>query len=354
VSFQGFGNPKPTLIDAVDVLQKFNGLTITIDSGAFKRDTGVKDILGQPLGRLPIPPMRDVPLCDVLRAMLARVSPGTTFLCDGQGIEITTRRQALVVGQYAIRSRFIAYQSRVKTAGLLPIFWGDLYGIEPAQLLGEICYWNHVMSTNAKVHVAEAMATPRRADAGKTNRLRPIDESRGGLNPVDMPLFKLPPETNLENHQPIAAGILKATKVFLYEGLPHQQFERRVLEQERKSKKTLELHCFSFYQELLPLKEDDAQKLLELVCTSGSFQRWDWLKLCGQFHPDYCLEWQQGKDSYRVLVLKQAKIPRAAGFRSPVVDSVSSPFCSMRSSRIVPISTLASPTLFSANLLLTP
>jgi hypothetical protein len=57
---------------------------------------------------------------------------------------------------------------------------------------------------------------------------------------------------------------------------------------------------------------------------------------------------------YVCLGLKQAKIPRPAAFRSHIVDGVPSPFCSVRSSRIGPISTLASPTLFSANLLLTP
>jgi hypothetical protein len=41
------------------------------------------------------------------------------------------------------------------------------------------------------------------------------------------------------------------------------------------------------------------------------------------------------------LDLKQAKIPRPAAFRSHIVDGVPSPFCSVRSSRFVPISTVA-------------
>ena len=38
------------------------------------------------------------------------------------------------------------------------------------------------------------------------------------------------------------------------------------------------------------------------------------------------------------LALKQAKIPRSAGFRTHVVEGVPSPFCSVRSSRAIPIS----------------
>jgi hypothetical protein len=43
----------------------------------------------------------------------------------------------------------------------------------------------------------------------------------------------------------------------------------------------------------------------------------------------------------RILGLKQAKIPRSAGVRTQVLDGVPSPFCSVRSSRAVPISTSA-------------
>jgi hypothetical protein len=112
----------------------------------------------------------------------------------------------------------------------------------------------------------------------------------------------------LDSYHVIAAGVQRAKKVVLYEGLPHQCSEIEQLKAELKSKKTKEFHKFPFYQELLPLKEEDAKRLTALFCDSESFKPvreiW-WLgvtKLCGKYHPDYCIEWQDGKDVYQVLV----------------------------------------------------
>lgn len=109
-------------------------------------------------------------------------------------------------------------------------------------------------------------------------------------------------DTNFDNHKPIAAGVRKATKVVLHEGLPHQTFEREELARELKAKKTEQLNGFPFYAETLPLKPEDAKKLTDLFCEPKSFVKFQGYKLCGGFHPDYCIEWQDGKDVYRVHV----------------------------------------------------
>src|SRR5262249_38836674 len=54
--------------------------------------------------------------------------------------------------------------------------------------------------------------------------------------------------------------------------------------------------------ETLTLKEEDAKKLTELFCAADSFEKYRGPKKCGGFHPDYCIEWQDGKDVYQVLV----------------------------------------------------
>jgi len=88
-------------------------------------------------------------------------------------------------------------------------------------------------------------------------------------------------------------------------------------------------------------------------------ERWQMQNAYDGYHPQSYMPCTtgfivQGSVANMFLGLKQAKIPRPAAFRSHIFDGAPSPFCSMRSSRIGPISTFASPTLFSANLLLTP
>jgi hypothetical protein len=109
------------------------------------------------------------------------------------------------------------------------------------------------------------------------------------------------------DYRTMIAAIQKSGKVVLHEGLPHQETEAEQLHAELKAKKTKKLHDFPFYAELLPLQDDDSKKLVALVCDARSFKPTDRnellgiTKLCGQFHPDYCLEWQDGKQVYRAV-----------------------------------------------------
>jgi hypothetical protein len=139
-------------------------------------------------------------------------------------------------------------------------------------------------------------------DAGKTHLLRARDQEIGTPAEEVNPFTYRPPETKFERAGPIVEGIHKAAKVILYEGLPHQRWESALLEQELKAKKTIELHHFPFYQELLPLKDADSNKLLQLFSALSSLRSWRSLKRCGPFHPDYCLEFQDGMERYRVLI----------------------------------------------------
>ena len=109
-------------------------------------------------------------------------------------------------------------------------------------------------------------------------------------------------ETNFDNYKPLAEAIGKADRVVLYEGLPHQVFEAKLLETERKEKKTVEHHGFPFYSEPLELKGDDGQKLIALFTDPGSFSKLTEWKRCGGFHPDYLVEYNVGDDVYRMLV----------------------------------------------------
>lgn len=109
-------------------------------------------------------------------------------------------------------------------------------------------------------------------------------------------------ETNFANYNTIAIGIAKTDKVVLYEGLPHQLFERDLLEQELKTKKTVRFQGFPFYAKPLMLKDADVKALKKLITTKSSFGPWKGYKKCGGFHPDYCLVWGEGKKTYHAHV----------------------------------------------------
>ena len=104
------------------------------------------------------------------------------------------------------------------------------------------------------------------------------------------------------NPRVFTEAVRRADKVVLYEGLPHQFFEKRLLEEERRTKAVVELDGYPFYQEPLPLAAQDAEYLSELLSDPAAYQPWKGEKLCGGFHPDYAVEWHVGTSRYRALV----------------------------------------------------
>lgn len=107
--------------------------------------------------------------------------------------------------------------------------------------------------------------------------------------------------THFEKHiKPLVEGITKAKTLTVYEGLPHQFWEREALAKELKEKKTVKLHDFPFYEGAITLKEEDAKKLCALCSELKTFGRYRGRKMCGGYHPDWCLEFKNGDDVYRV------------------------------------------------------
>jgi hypothetical protein len=94
----------------------------------------------------------------------------------------------------------------------------------------------------------------------------------------------------------------KAEKVILFEGLPHQNYERKLLEKELKSGKVVEINDFPFYKEPLTLTKDDASALSKLFSDSNTLPKFSGEKKCGGFHPDFAVEWHVGDDIYRALI----------------------------------------------------
>jgi hypothetical protein len=107
---------------------------------------------------------------------------------------------------------------------------------------------------------------------------------------------------DLAEFMPISAGIVRASSVTLYEGLPHQNFEADLLKQELENKQTVLIREFPFYERPLPISEADIETLRQLATTASSFSTSPGAKSCGGFHPDYCLVWKDADATYEVLI----------------------------------------------------
>jgi hypothetical protein len=96
--------------------------------------------------------------------------------------------------------------------------------------------------------------------------------------------------------------VLQAERLIVYEGLPHQEFEKKALEEELKTKQTVPLSGYPFYREPLDLKDEDVKALRGLLGDRNTYRAWRGEKACGGFHPDFAVEWTfEGKD-YRGLI----------------------------------------------------
>jgi hypothetical protein len=104
-----------------------------------------------------------------------------------------------------------------------------------------------------------------------------------------------------EDIKPLVEGIMKAGPPALYEGLPHQRFERKLLERELTDKETVKLHGFPFYAEAIPPKAEHVKELTAIFSKAGTFSPYA-MHWCGEFHPDWCLEWKSGGEVNRALV----------------------------------------------------
>lgn len=106
------------------------------------------------------------------------------------------------------------------------------------------------------------------------------------------------------------------TALSLYEGLPHQRFEKELLEKERAKKLIVEFQfdysvmpgytpgptAYPFYKTPLQLKPDDAHQIRDLLANRSTYNEHTGGKACGGFHPDYAIEWSEGGKTLRALL----------------------------------------------------
>ena len=106
--------------------------------------------------------------------------------------------------------------------------------------------------------------------------------------------------------QSLLTAAWKADKIVLLEGLPHPQWQTKLLAQELRTHETIRLQDFPFYLEPLSLTRHDTEDLLVIFHDPNSFSKKAegprGMKLCGGFHPDYALEFHVGADTYHALL----------------------------------------------------
>ncbi|MBC7815521.1 MAG: hypothetical protein IAG10_01320 [Planctomycetaceae bacterium] len=111
-----------------------------------------------------------------------------------------------------------------------------------------------------------------------------------------------PIETNFDRLPTVLAGIPKTGVALLYEGLPSDFWEPQLLEQELARTKTVRLHGYPFYEELLAWQGADGEQLTALLSARTSFATYTDGKKGGGFHANYCLEWKSSEGTTHVVI----------------------------------------------------
>jgi hypothetical protein len=114
-------------------------------------------------------------------------------------------------------------------------------------------------------------------------------------------------DTRFAENKGIFAAIRGTTQFTLYEGLPHQGFERQILAEEKQRKLTVTLDNYPFYAKPLTMSAADAIRLKAILSDERSFQQWRGQSKCGGFHPDYLAEYSHNGTVYRVLICFNCK-----------------------------------------------
>src|SRR5688500_13875115 len=98
------------------------------------------------------------------------------------------------------------------------------------------------------------------------------------------------------------ATLARAKQIVVFEGLPHQAWERSELESERRLKKCVNIHGYFFYDDARHAANEEFASLRQALLRSGGIIGWGGNKLCGGYHPDYLIQWTGADGTYDALV----------------------------------------------------
>lgn len=95
-------------------------------------------------------------------------------------------------------------------------------------------------------------------------------------------------------------SLVAANKLVVYEGLPHPMGELFLLDQEKERKDITKIAGSFFYSPAVEAK--DPANLKKLLGDARGIYPFHSPKLCGEFHPDYAIEWASVGRVYQVLI----------------------------------------------------
>ena len=118
------------------------------------------------------------------------------------------------------------------------------------------------------------------------------------------------PDTSFANLPRILAAIPKSADITLYRGLPSQFWEPALRTQELDRAKTIKLHGYPFYEELIPIQGADAGRLTALLSSKATFRRHDGKKHESQVLDLGRLVWRGGSHAMQSSRLHVDRTPR--------------------------------------------
>ena len=96
------------------------------------------------------------------------------------------------------------------------------------------------------------------------------------------------------------ASLEASQHLSIYEGLPHQTWDRELLIEEKKRKDTAQIWKFPFYTP--SVRATNAELLRRILLQLGAIRKYGGEKLCGGYHPDFCVSWKAGEvESYALI-----------------------------------------------------
>ena len=91
-----------------------------------------------------------------------------------------------------------------------------------------------------------------------------------------------------------------ATSLVVFEGLPHQMWDKDLLAIEVKRKDTRKIWEYPFYTPGVEAK--NGNELRTLLSNPATLIAYHGPKNCGGYHPDYCVSWQADEATHYALI----------------------------------------------------
>jgi hypothetical protein len=118
-----------------------------------------------------------------------------------------------------------------------------------------------------------------------------------------MTRMRIPEMTNTFRFVPAALKFIEgAEKITVFEGMPHQLFERELLGSELEKTEETIIGSYPFYPQSQDFMAKDELTLRDLLRDENSLRPFFYPKNCGGFHPDYAIRFTKGEEHSDLLL----------------------------------------------------